>query len=247
VVTVDLDEPQDHEVLIRMAASGLCHTDDHFATGDVSSGWLPFCGGHEGAGIVEAVGAGVLGVDVGDHIVTSFIPSCGQCRWCANGQHNLCDNGAYIMAGTQLDGTFRMHLNGQPVGQSAMISTFSELSVLPEWSCIKIDKDIPLRVAALVGCGVPTGWGSAVNAAAVEPGDVVIVIGVGGIGINAVQGAHHAGAARIVAVDPVTFKREFALKLGATDEFADIAQATEYVKSITNGQGQTQPFYAWAL
>lgn len=234
---VDLDPPQDHEVLVRMAASGLCHSDDHYVTGDVTSTILPFCGGHEGAGVIEAVGPGVRGLAVGDHIVTSFIPSCGRCRWCAGGQQNLCDNGALIMQGTQLDGTFRMHLDGVPVGQNALVSTFSELSVLPEWSCIKIDPDIPLTVAALVGCGVPTGWGSAVNAAAVQPGDIVIVMGVGGIGINAVQGARHAGAARIIAVDPVEFKREFASGLGATDTFSSIEEATDLARSLTNGQG----------
>lgn len=237
VAEVDLDPPRNHEVLVRMAASGLCHSDDHYVTGDVTSTILPFCGGHEGSGVIEAVGPGVRDLAVGDHIVTSFIPSCGHCRWCASGQQNLCDNGALIMQGTQLDGTFRMHLDGAPVGQNALVSTFSELSVLPEWSCIKIDRDIPLGVAALVGCGVPTGWGSAVNAAAVQPGDVVIVMGVGGIGINAVQGARHAGAARVIAVDPVEFKREFASGLGATDTFAGIEEAAEFARSITNGQG----------
>jgi S-(hydroxymethyl)glutathione dehydrogenase/alcohol dehydrogenase len=237
VTEVDLDPPRDHEVLIRMAYSGLCHSDDHYVTGDVTSTILPFCGGHEGAGVVEEVGPGVRGLAVGDHIVTSFIPSCGRCRWCASGQQNLCDNGALIMSGTQLDGTFRMHLDGAPVGQNALVSTFSEWSVLPEWSCIKIDPSIPLSVAALVGCGVPTGWGSAVNAAEVKPGDVVLVIGVGGIGINAVQGAAHAGAAHVVAVDPVEFKRTFARGLDATEAFADIDEATEFVRSITNGQG----------
>ena len=169
--------------------------------------------------------------------MTSFIPGCGRCRWCASGQQNLCDTGALMMTGSQLDGTFRKHLNGKDVAQASFVGTFSEWSVMPEWGCIKIPKDIPLETAALVGCGVPTGWGSAVNGARVQPGDVVIVMGVGGIGINAVQGAKHAGAARIIAVDPVQLKREFALKVGATDTVTDIDEAGELARSVTNGQG----------
>src|SRR6266511_4203843 len=237
VHTVELDEPRDHEVLVRVVATGLCHSDDHFATGDITVGHLPFFGGHEAAGIVEAIGPGVRGLSVGDHIVTSFIPGCGRCRWCASGQQNLCDNGALMLTGTQLDGTFRMHLGDEDVGQAGLISTFAEYSVMPEWSCIKIPADVPLDVAALLGCAVPTGWGSAVNAAQVAPGDVIVVIGIGGIGINAVQGARHAGASRIIAVDPVEMKRDVALELGATDAFADIAEATELARSLTNGQG----------
>lgn len=237
VVDLDLDDPKEHEVLVRIAATGLCHSDYHWQKGDIRPAYLPTCGGHEGAGIVEAVGKNVRDVAVGDHIVTSFIPSCGRCRWCASGQQNLCDNGALMMVGTQLDGTYRMHFEGTDVGQCCCISTFAERTVIPEWACIKIDTDIPLSSAALVACGVPTGWGSAVNAAAVQPGDVVIVMGVGGIGINAAQGAKHAGASRILVVDPNEFKRKFALDIAATDVFPNIAEATEAAKSATNGQG----------
>ncbi len=234
---VELDAPREHEILVRMVASGLCHSDDHFATGDISVGRLPFCGGHEAAGVVEAVGPGVRGLEVGDHIVTSFIPGCGRCRWCASGMQGLCDNGALMLEGHQLDGTFRMHLDGQDVAQAGLLSAFSEYTVMPEWSAIKIPRDVPLEVAALLGCAVPTGWGSAVNAAQVRPGDVVIVVGIGGIGISAVQGAKHAGASRIVAVDPVALKRTAALEFGATDAFADHAEAAELAASLTNGQG----------
>jgi len=237
VEDVELDEPRDHEVLVRMVASGLCHSDDHFATGDIAVAHLPFCGGHEASGVIEAVGAGVRDLTVGDHIVTSFVPSCGRCRWCASGQQNICDMGAKMLIGSQFDGTFRMHFDGQDVAQAGLISTFSEYSVMPEFSCIKIAKDVPMDVAALLACGVPTGWGSAVNAAAVQPGDVVIVVGIGGIGINAVQGARHAGATRIIAVDPVAMKRDAALKLGATDAFDNIEDATARSKELTNGQG----------
>ena len=150
---------------------------------------------------------------------------------------NLCDNGALMMVGSQLDGSFRMHYQGRDVARSSMIGTFSELSVMPEWSCIKIPDHVPLLSAALLGCGVPTGWGSAVNAANVQPGEVVIVMGVGGIGINAVQGAAHAGATRVIAVDPVQLKRDAALRLGATDAVASIDEAADLARSLTNGQG----------
>jgi NDMA-dependent alcohol dehydrogenase len=237
VLEVDLDGPKKYEVLVEFAACGLCHSDDHIAKGDMMMSHLPYCGGHEGAGIVLEVGGGVRSLEVGDHIVTSFIPGCGKCRWCASGQQNLCDYGALIAIGSQMDGTFRMHVGGADVAQGSLLSAFSRHSILPEWSCIKINRDIPLLAAALVGCAVPTGWGSAVNAAQVSPGDVVIVMGVGGVGINAVQGAAHAGAAHVVAVDPVALKRDTALKLGATAAFAGIDEAQEYVQDFTNGQG----------
>lgn len=237
VVEADLDDPKDHEVLVRLVASGLCHSDDHVAKAHGQVAHFPYCGGHEGAGIVEAVGPGVRNLAVGDHIVTSFIPGCGRCRWCASGMQNLCDTGALMGMGTMLDGTFRLHYEGQDVGRSSLIGAFAEWSVMPEWSCIAIDPDVPLVSAALLGCSAPTGWGSAVNAAAVAPGDVVIVIGVGGIGIHAVQGAVHAGASRVIAADPVAFKTETALQLGATDAAASITEATELARSLTNGQG----------
>jgi len=224
VLEVDLDGPQEFEVLVEFAACGLCHSDDHIAVGDMMMSHLPYCGGHEGAGVVLEVGPGVRSLVAGDHIVTSFIPGCGKCRWCASGQQNLCDYGALIAIGSQMDGTFRMHVGDVDVAQGSLLSAFSRHSILPEWSCIKIDRDIPLLTAALVGCAVPTG-------------DVVIVMGVGGVGINAVQGASHAGAAHVVAVDPVAFKREMALKLGATAAFASIEEATEHIRDFTNGQG----------
>ena len=237
VLEVDLDGPQEYEVLVEFAACGLCHSDDHLATGDMMLGHLPYCGGHEGAGVVLEVGPGVRSLAVGDHIVTSFIPGCGKCRWCASGQQNLCDCGALLMTGSQMDGTYRMHIGDIDIGQGSLLSVFAQHSILPEWSCIKVARDIPLLTAALVGCAVPTGWGSAVNAAQVGPSDVVIVMGVGGVGINAVQGAAHAGAAHVVAVDPVALKRDTALKLGATAAFATIDEATAHIQDLTNGQG----------
>ena len=237
IVEVDLDEPRQGELRLKMVASGLCHSDDHICTGDTPVGTYPFAGGHEGAGIVEAVGPHTPGWEVGDHVVTSFLPGCGRCRWCASGMQNLCDLGATLLTGSRADGSYRMTLDGAPVGQMCGISTFSERSVVAVDSAVKIAKDIPLEKACLVGCGVGTGWGSAVNSAQVQPGDCVIIMGIGGIGINAVQGAAHAGASTIIAVDPVEFKREKAQEFGATHAFASIEEADAFAKSVTNGQG----------
>lgn len=235
---VEVGDPGPGDVQIQIMAAGLCHSDSAFATGDSPLQYLPWIGGHEGAGVVTAVGSDVRSVEVGDHVVTIFIPSCGRCRWCASGQGNLCDEGARIMALGAGDEQFRIRTkSGQGVGQTALLGTFSQYTLVPEQSVIKIDKDIPFNAAALVACGVPTGWGAAVNAGGVAPGDAVIVMGVGGIGINSVQGARHAGAAHVLAVDPAPFKREQALEFGATEAFADIAEATERIHRLTNGQG----------
>lgn len=233
---VDVDEPKEHEVLVRYVASGLCHSDVHFLTGD-HAGPLPMCGGHEGAGVVEAVGPGVSSLQVGDHVVASFIPSCGRCRYCASGRMNLCQLGAHLQVGPMPDGTYRMHLDGADLHQFLLISTFSEYSVVSENSLVKVAGDLPLETICLLGCGVGTGLGSSINSAHVHPGDRVLVVGVGGVGTSAVQGAALAGAATVVAVDPVPFKREMAEKLGATHSFATIAEATDLVRSLTDGQG----------
>jgi NDMA-dependent alcohol dehydrogenase len=237
VVEVDLDEPQQNELLVKMVASGLCHSDDHMATGDLPVPTYPIAGGHEGSGVVVKVGPNTIGWEVGDHLVTSFLPGCGKCRMCAGGQQNLCDNGAHTLMGTRPDGSYRMTLDGKPVAQMGGISTFAEYSVVSVDSAVKVAKDIPLESACLCGCGVGTGWGSAVNSANVRPGDTIIVMGIGGIGINAVQGAAFSGAMNLIAVDPIAFKREKAQEFGATHAVATIEEATELAKSMTNGQG----------
>ncbi|WP_369138086.1 NDMA-dependent alcohol dehydrogenase [Modestobacter versicolor] len=238
-VEVQLDDPRQNEVTVKLAASGLCHSDDHVATGDIMVGHYPICGGHEGSGVVTAVGPNTPGFEVGDHVVFSFLPACGRCASCARGQFNLCDTGANTLVGSRADDptSFRMTLDGEDVGQMAGISTFAEYTTAHVDSVVKIDKEIPLKQAALIGCGVPTGWGAAVNSAQVQPGDTVVIMGIGGIGINAVQGAKHAGATTIIAVDPVPFKREKAQEFGATHAFEGIEEATAYAQSITNGQG----------
>jgi NDMA-dependent alcohol dehydrogenase len=232
---VELDPPKENEVLVKLAASGLCHSDEHLRMGDIPIPF-PVVGGHEGAGIVEEVGPGVTAVKPGDHVVLAFIPACGTCRYCTEGHSNLCDLGAAIILGPQLDGTCRFHARGQDVGQMCMLGTFSPYTVVPAASVVKIDDDIPLVVAALVGCGVTTGFGSAVHSAEVHPGDTVVVMGIGGIGANAVQGARVAGALNIVAIDPVETKRTMARKLGATHVASNVDEAWAMVSEMTRGQ-----------
>ncbi len=242
ICELEVDEPRQDELLIKMVAAGLCHSDDHYAKGD-SEGPLPFVGGHEGAGVVIGVGPNTPGWSEGDHVVISFLPACGRCRWCATGQQNLCDMGMYLRAGTRTDGSYRMQLSGEDkdkapnVSQMLGISTFSEITLIDVAGAIKVEPDLPLRSVCLTGCGVGTGWGSAVNSAEVKPGQTVIVMGIGGIGAHAVQGARHAGAGRIIAVDPIALKREMAGQLGATDAVATMDEATSLAQSLTNGQG----------
>jgi S-(hydroxymethyl)glutathione dehydrogenase/alcohol dehydrogenase len=199
--------------------------------------FYPVIAGHEGAGVVVEVGPGVTSVQVGDHVSASFVPSCGRCRYCSTGRQNLCDAGAGTMQmGMITDGTPRHFLNGEPVLLMAKLGTFSEYACVAEASVIKVDPDLPLDAVALVSCGVATGWGSATKRAEVHPGDTVVVVGVGGIGINAVQGAAMAGAKRVIAVDPVEFKREKAMEFGATHTFASMEEALPEVGAMTWGQ-----------
>jgi S-(hydroxymethyl)glutathione dehydrogenase/alcohol dehydrogenase len=238
VVNLVLDEPIEDEIQVAMVASGLCHSDDHVATGDLPFDTYPVCGGHEGAGVVQKVGPNTRDWEVGDHVVFSFLPACGRCQWCATGHQNLCDRGADALSGSRPDGSSRLRLeDGTNVGQLLGISTFAAHTTVHVNSAVKVGKDLPLEKLCLLGCGVGTGWGSAVNSAEVHPSDTVIIMGIGGVGINAVQGAAHAGAANVIAVDPVAFKRQKALELGATHAFADIAEADVFAKSVTNGQG----------
>ncbi|MGE2714646.1 NDMA-dependent alcohol dehydrogenase [Mycolicibacterium litorale] len=234
VEEIDLDPPGDGEVLVSWEATGLCHSDEHVRTGDLP-GPLPLIGGHEGAGVVREVGAGVIGLAPGDHVVASFLPACGRCRFCSTGHQNLCDLGAMIMTGTQLDGSYRRHARGQDVGVMALVGTFSQYGTVPEASVVKIDDDIPLSRACLLGCGVTTGWGSAVNTADVQPGDTVVVVGLGGIGSGAVQGARLAGAEKIIVVDLVESKRDKAFQFGATHFVTSLPEATALVADVTRG------------
>jgi NDMA-dependent alcohol dehydrogenase len=230
---VELDPPRAGEVLVRIAYAGLCHSDEH--TRRNPAGRKPIIGGHEASGVVEQVGDGVEDLVVGDHVVFSFMPTCRKCRWCVTGQSYLCDLGSTISTGQMPDGTFRFHGRGRDIGGLAMLGAFSERTVVSKNSCVKIDAGIPLDVAALVGCGVPTGWGSSVYVAQVEPGEVVMVYGVGGIGASAIQGALHRGGS-VVAIEPKPFRAAFARSLGAT-AFASHEEALAHVRDRTNGQG----------
>jgi NDMA-dependent alcohol dehydrogenase len=235
VETITLDPPKEGEVLVRIAASGMCHSDEHLRTGDLG-GVYPIIGGHEGAGVVEEVGPGVHDLAPGDHVVFGFIPACGKCPTCAKGHSNLCDIGGQLMLGAQADGTYRHHAsNGADLVTMVCLGTFAKHTVVNQASCVKILDHYPLDKACLVGCGVTTGWGSAVYAAEVKPGDDVVVIGVGGIGAAAIQGARLAGAERIFAIDPLPFKREMATKFGATHTAASVAEATPLVNEVTWG------------
>lgn len=235
VEEIELDPPGPGEVLVSLAAVGLCHTDEHSVTGDLPAP-LPMIGGHEGAGIVAEVGPGVTSLATGDHVAMSFIPSCGRCACCVAGRQNLCDLGMHLGAGRALaDGGFRAHARGVDVASGNMLGAFAEHAVVNEASLVKIDPDVPLDLACLVSCGVATGWGSAVHAANVRVGDTVVVVGVGGLGMNAVQGARAAGAVQIVAVDPIDWKREQAKSFGATHAADSVGSALELVAEITGG------------
>lgn len=231
-----LDDPRFGEVRVRLAASGLCLSDEHIRTGDITLEALPIVGGHEGAGVVEAVGPGVRSVEEGDHVVLSFVPVCGRCVWCASGHGNLCETSADLLSGFQRDGTSRHHVRGQDARLVDALGTFATHTVVNEDSVVKIDRDIPLDKAALVSCGVTTGVGTALYGAEVAAGDTVVVVGVGGVGTNAVQGARIAGASRIIAIDPAPFAREMAGQFGATHVFASAAEALEPLKEMTGGE-----------
>jgi S-(hydroxymethyl)glutathione dehydrogenase/alcohol dehydrogenase len=235
VEEIELDDPRKGEVLVKLAAAGLCHSDYHYDAGDGQIEFSPLLGGHEGAGVVQEVGEGVTTLRPGDHVITSFMPSCGHCHWCRIGRGNLCDRGADLMQGVSLDGTHRIHARGQDVGPMTFTGTFSPYIVAPVDSLVKFDDDISPKAAAIVGCAVPTGWGTSVYVADVQIGDTVVIIGLGGVGMNAVQGARMAGAKNIVAIDPVEWKREQGPTFGATHTAASCADALELVSDLTRG------------
>jgi S-(hydroxymethyl)glutathione dehydrogenase/alcohol dehydrogenase len=234
---IDIGDPRKGEVKVALEAAGLCHSDHHLLTGDIPTAAYPILGGHEGAGIITEVGPGVDGLAVGDHIVLSFIPACGKCPACQAGMRNLCDLGMGLLSGASVsDGSFRVQAKGQNVIPMSLVGTFSPYVVVHETSVVKIDPTIPFEVACLVGCGVTTGYGSSVRSAKVGPGDDVAIIGVGGVGNAALQGARIAGARRIFAIDPVEWKREQALGFGATHTFPDVASAMAGIAEVTEGR-----------
>ncbi|WP_086154823.1 NDMA-dependent alcohol dehydrogenase [Mycobacterium tuberculosis] len=236
VEEIEIGDLRKDEVKIQMEAAGMCRSDHHLVTGDIPMAGFPVLGGHEGAGIVTEVGPGVDDFAPGDHVVLAFIPSCGKCPSCQAGMRNLCDLGAGLLAGESVtDGSFRIQARGQNVYPMTLLGTFSPYMVVHRSSVVKIDPSVPFEVACLVGCGVTTGYGSAVRTADVRPGDDVAIVGLGGVGMAALQGAVSAGARYVFAVEPVEWKRDQALKFGATHVYPDINAALMGIAEVTYG------------
>ena len=215
---VDVMPPKAGEVLVRVIATGVCHTDAFTLSGDDPEGNFPAILGHEGGGIVEAIGEGVTSVEIGDHVIPLYTPECGECKFCLSGKTNLCGKIRETQGkGLMPDGTSRFYKDGQPIYHYMGCSTFSEYTVLPEISLAKVNKEAPLEEVCLLGCGVTTGMGAVMNTAKVEEGATVAIFGLGGIGLSAIIGATMAKASRIIAVDINESKFDLAKQLGATD------------------------------
>ena len=231
IETVDLDGPRDEELRIQVAASGLCHTDHHFMIGDMPHP-LPVVLGHEAAGVVTAVGRGVSAFKVGDTVVTALTGFCGACTQCETGRNYRCDSRP---ARPAEPGSSRLSMGGAPVYQFGELGGFAEEMVVHQNYAARTPRDMPLDLAALLGCGVLTGVGAAFNTAGVRPGDSVAVVGCGGVGLNVIQGARIAGAARIIAVDLVQSKLDLARSLGATDVVKGGPNAHDEIQELTKG------------
>jgi S-(hydroxymethyl)glutathione dehydrogenase/alcohol dehydrogenase len=229
IVEVDVAPPQEGEVLVKMVATGVCHTDAYTLSGADPEGLFPTILGHEGGGIVEAVGPGVKDLKVGDHVIPLYTAECGECKFCTSGKTNLCGAVRATQGkGVMPDGTSRFSYNGQPLYHYMGCSTFSEYTVLPEISLAKIPKEAPLEKVCLLGCGVTTGIGAVMNTAKVEEGATVAIFGLGGIGLAAIIGATMAKASRIIAIDINPGKFDIAKQLGATD----VVNPNDYDKPI---------------
>src|SRR5882672_8813943 len=212
-----LEDPPPGEVLVRVGASGVCHSDQHLVSGATKHP-MPVVAGHEGAGVVEALGAGVDVLKMGDHVIFNWAPDCGRCFYCERGKPNLCETFiGPIWAGTMLDGTTRLKWRGSPVYHFCGLASFAEYAVVPKESCVAVRRDVPLAVAALVGCAVATGVGAVMYTAGVRAGESVVVVGCGGVGLSIVQGAKLCGAERIIAIDKNPAKMAMARRFGASD------------------------------
>ena len=234
---IEIASPGAGEVKVKIVASGVCHSDLSVQNGTIPLP-TPIVLGHEGAGIIEEVGEGVTGVKAGDHVVLSFVPACGECYFCQRGQSFICEKSAMQAAGGLLDGSTRLTLGGEPLRQMAMCGTYGNYAIVPEISVVKIDDDVDLRLAALIGCGVLTGVGAALNTADIRPGDSVAVIGCGGVGLNVIQGAKIAGAGTIIAVDMFESKLDMAKEFGATHVVkADEGDPVGNVTAANGGRG----------
>ena len=239
---IEIAPPGPGEVRIKVVASGVCHSDLSVQNGTIPLP-TPIVLGHEGAGIVEELGEGVTTVAVGDHVVLSFVPACGECYTCKHGQSYICEKSAAQAAGGMLDGTTRLTSNGTALHQMACLGTFGNQAIVPEISLVKIPNDVPLDVAALIGCGVLTGVGAALNTADIHPGDTVAVIGCGGVGLNVIQGAKIAGATKIIAIDMFDSKLEMAKTFGATHTInAGDGDPVGAVMALNDGRGADVAF-----
>ena len=239
VVDVDLDPPRSGEVRVRMMATGVCHSDLSILNGTIPSAF-PIVLGHEGAGIVEEIGEGVTHVRPGDHVVLSFIPQCGECFHCVHDEPYLCS--VAPNEGHQLDGTTRVHRGGEDVRVMSFLGNMAEQAVVPAICVVPIEKDVDLKAAALVGCGVTTGVGAAIKTAAVRPGATVAVFGCGGVGLSVVQGCRIAGAKQIIAVDLSAEKMAMAKTFGATDAVSPGGHALREIMAMTGGVGVDYAF-----
>ena len=236
---VDVAGPRAGEVLVRIVATGVCHTDAFTLSGADPEGMFPVILGHEGGGVVEEVGEGVTSLEVGDHVIPLYTPECGECRFCLSGKTNLCQKIRVTQGrGLMPDGTSRFSLNGKPLLHYMGTSTFSEYTVLPEISVAKINKAAPLEKVCLLGCGITTGIGAVLNTAKVRPGSIAAVFGLGGIGLSVIQGLVMAKTERVIAVDTNHAKFEMAKNLGATDFIAPQASGRpvqEVIIEMTDG------------
>jgi S-(hydroxymethyl)glutathione dehydrogenase / alcohol dehydrogenase len=241
---VEIEAPMAGEVQVRIRHCGVCHSDLSVVDGSLPAP-IPTILGHEAAGIVEAVGAGVASVAPGDAVIVTPCPPCGDCYYCQRGEFSICVNSAGLITSTLPDGGTRLSRDGQQVFRGLAVGGFGELATVQEKAAIRIDDDIPLEVACVIGCAVQTGVGAVVNTASVEPGATVLVTGLGGVGLSIVQGAVLAGAGRIIASDPVGDRRRMAQRLGATDVLdpgSDDLQAA--VRDLTGGIGVDYAFEA---
>lgn len=237
VEDLDVAEPREGEVLVRIVAAGICHSDQHFVSG-YRKVRLPIVLGHEGAGVVEAVGPGVVGLTLGDPVIQMFVAPCGQCRNCSRGLFTFCELGGGVSDGSFPDGEFRFSADGEAVGSAARLASYSTMTVCPAASLVKVPPSTDLEVASLVSCGVATGVGSVFTIADVQPGDAVVVFGLGGVGGAAVQAASIAGARAVIAVDIVPQKLDWARTCGATHTIdASREDVGAAVQAATDGAG----------
>lgn len=242
IETVEIDPPNAGEVLVKMAASGVCHSDWHIVAGKAAFP-SPMILGHEGAGVVETVGEGVTRVSPGDHVTLSWKACCGECFYCQNDAPSICDtHAAEVNAGVQTDGTSRISWNGEPVYILGGLGVFAEYVIARDVSCVPVRKDVPLEVAALVGCAVSTGVGAAMYTARVRPGQSVAVFGAGGVGLNIIQGAALCGADPIIAVDTNSSKMEIAREFGATHTLMSDETVVAEIQKLTEGRGADHAF-----